>query len=215
MIKLVEKAGKQFTKLSYLTSWEKNPRGIRVKDFERLKAQIEKFGQYKPLLITPEGIVLGGNMRLKAFQVLEVTEVWVSIVEPKNEAEMFEYSLSDNDRAGYYEDDQLAELIQKYRDSVPPDLYKVDLAYPLDLQRVLDQFGPVEGERGEDDPKEINKELERYLHGTIRQIVLYFTIKDYQSALERIKKITDDNNLEDNTAVFNFLLDFYEKHFSN
>jgi hypothetical protein len=71
-------------------------------------------GQYKPLLITSDGEVLGGNMRLRAYKDLGMTEAWVSVVEPKTEAEKLEYALSDNDRVGYYEDDKLAELLIQY-----------------------------------------------------------------------------------------------------
>lgn len=45
--------------ISKLRLWDKNPRSVTAKDFARLKRQIEKFGVYKPLICTPEGIVLG------------------------------------------------------------------------------------------------------------------------------------------------------------
>ena len=139
-----------------LRSWEKNPRGIRTADFERLKNQIQMLGedlipahQYKPLLITPDGEVLGGNMRLKAYQDLGFTDIWVSIVNPKSEAEKLEYALSDNDRAGYYEDDKLQQLINEYKDDIDLDLYKVDLASNLDLQSVINQISPDTSEAGQ------------------------------------------------------------------
>ena len=122
-----------------LKNWDKNPRGIDKKDFERLKNQIKKLGQYKPLLITPDGTVLGGNMRLRAYQELGINEVWVSIVEPNNEAEMLEYALSDNDRAGYYNEDELSELVYKYKDDINLDDYAVDLGKFTNLSE-LDIF---------------------------------------------------------------------------
>ena len=128
--------------INKLHSWDKNPRGILTKDYERLKKQITKLGQYKPLLITPDGTVLGGNMRLKAFKDLGITDIWVSIISPKTEAERFEYALSDNDRIGYYEDDKLAEFIQQYKGEISLELYKVDLGKSLSLTDVLNQFGP-------------------------------------------------------------------------
>ena len=211
MITLTQKDGKTFAQITALTSWEKNPRGIKAKDFERLKEQIKKLGQYKPLLVTQEGIVLGGNMRLKAFQELGITEIWVSVVAPKTEAEMFEYALSDNDRAGYYEDAQLAELIQLYKVEIPLELYKVDLSFPLDLQRVLDSFGPVPGERGEDTGA-VERSLEGYLNSAIRQIVLYFTVKEFESVIARLLVIRNELKVKDNTEVFVRLLNFYESN---
>ena len=43
---------------------------IDKKNYERLKEQIESLGVYKPLLITPDGEVLGGNQRFKVFNEL-------------------------------------------------------------------------------------------------------------------------------------------------
>lgn len=48
-------------------------------------------------------------MRLLVLHELGIPEVEISIVKPKTEAEKVEYSLSDNDRAGEYDDQALAE----------------------------------------------------------------------------------------------------------
>ena len=100
--------------ISKVIPWEKNPRGIKAKDFDRLKKQITKLGVYKPLLAYRENghyVVLGGNMRIRALKELGLQEVDISIIKPKSEAQKIEYALSDNDRVGYYEEDALAELV--------------------------------------------------------------------------------------------------------
>jgi len=40
--------------ISKCEPWEKNPRGITKKDFDRLKRQIKKLGVYKPLVACEE-----------------------------------------------------------------------------------------------------------------------------------------------------------------
>ena len=100
-----------------LHNWNKNPRAIKKEDFERLRNQIKELGQYKPLIITSDGEVLGGNMRLRAYQELGISDIWVSIVEPKTEADKIKIALSDNDRAGYYIEQDLA-LTKKYIESI-------------------------------------------------------------------------------------------------
>ena len=129
-----------------------NARGIKTKDFERLKRQIKKHGIYKPLLVNEDGLVIGGNMRLKAYQDLGITEVDVSIVSAKTEAEILALGLSDNDRAGYYEEQALAELIQEYGIEIGLDDYKVDLGQSLSLTDILNQFAP---DIEEDEPPEV------------------------------------------------------------
>lgn len=139
--------------------WDKNPRGIKEEDFERLKRQIKKLGVYKPLLCYQEGdrfVTLGGNMRIRALKELGFKEVEISLVKPKSEAEKIEYSLSDNDRAGYYEDVKLAELIYPHLEELNLNDFKVDIGNPRDLKDIVQQFGPD----FEIEEKEIDENLE-------------------------------------------------------
>lgn len=129
-------------KLDELTLWEQNPRSISEEDFDRLKAQIERLGVYKPILVNQDNIVLGGNMRTRALKSMGVEEVLVSVVQTADEGEMLEYALSDNDQVGRYEEQQLAELLSKYQISL--ELYRVDLGTPSNLQDVVSKFEPLE-----------------------------------------------------------------------
>lgn len=142
---------KEYRKLSELRLWDKNPRDIREKDFERLKKQIQELGQYKPLLITEDGTVIGGNMRLRAYQDMNYQEpIWVSVVKPKDEEELLKYALSDNDRAGYYDDDLLSSLQGEY-----PDFQWDDFAVDLEKPKTLSELFPQEVE--EDEAPEISE----------------------------------------------------------
>jgi hypothetical protein len=124
-----------------LHNWEQNPRSITKDDFARLKKHIAQSGQFKPLIVTIDGTVLGGNMRLRAFQDLGITEVWVSVVEAPDAKTKLEYALLDNDRAGSYDEQALAELVTNTPEIALGD-YKVDLGEPVDLSQLLAKFAP-------------------------------------------------------------------------
>ena len=128
--------------IDQLKNWDKNPRGLKEKDFERLKNQIKRLGIYVPLVVNENNIVLSGNMRLRAFRELGIDPVWCMVVEAKDEPTMIEYALSANDRVGYYEDDKLAELVSQYKTEIDLGNYSVDLGKTTDLQTLLDQFSP-------------------------------------------------------------------------
>jgi hypothetical protein len=121
----------RIVKTSDLKEWEKNPREIDKGNYERLKKQIQRLGQYKPLLVNQDMIVLGGNMRLKVYREMGIENAWIGQVETHNEDEMLEYALSDNDRAGKYIEAELLALIRET--DIDLELYKVDLgrAYAL------------------------------------------------------------------------------------
>ncbi|GAG52037.1 unnamed protein product, partial [marine sediment metagenome] len=131
--------------ISKVQLWDKNPRNIKTKDFERLKRQIQELGVYKPMIAYPENggfTVIGGNMRLQALKALGINEVEISVVNPKDEAEKIKIALSDNDRAGEYEEDKLAELVYPFIEDIKLEDYKVDLGEAVDLQSVIEDFAP-------------------------------------------------------------------------
>lgn len=170
--------------VSELHGWEKNPRSIKKDDFERLKRQIQKLGQYKPLLITKDNEVIGGNMRLKAYQELGIDEVWVSVVDPKDEAEKLEYALSDNDRAGFYDSDLIANLLPQY-----PDFdwtqYAVDLKEPQTLDALIQSLTPVE----EDEVPEVSDEEPISEYGEVYQLGRHRLMCGDSTKIEDIEKL--------------------------
>lgn len=123
---------KELWDITKLYSWKDNPRTITDNGLERLKWQIQKLGQYKPLIITPQGEVLGGNMRLRAYQELGIAKIWVSIVHPTDDNQKLEYALSDNDRVGQYDEELLTQLLPNY--DVDLAQFSVDLKDPMLLR---------------------------------------------------------------------------------
>ena len=142
--------------ISQLQNWKDNPRSIQKKDFERLKSQIKELGIYKPLLVSKNGNgydVIGGNMRLRALKELGFNKADCWILRFKNKQEKIKLSLSDNDRAGYYDDQALAELIYPFKDEISLEDFKVDLKIPdIDLGNILDRFAP-ENEKDDEVPE--------------------------------------------------------------
>jgi hypothetical protein len=154
-----ERDGKTFAPLDQLTNWSKNPRELKRTELDRLKKQIKKLGEYKSLLVTDDGTVLGGNSRIKAYRELGMTHAWVSVVQADTETKKLEYALSDNDHVATYDEQMLAELVTNTPDIELGD-YKVDLGEPVDLSVLLAKFSPgSEEEQGQLDERE-SKQVE-------------------------------------------------------
>lgn len=128
--------------------WADNPRIVKKRDYDRLKAQVARLGKYKRLLVCPNPgkpgffIVLGGNTRWHALRDLGDTEVAVTIIHPEDRAEMLEYALSDNDHVGQTDEQALAELTYPVRDKIKLEIYRVDVGVTAGLESVLTSFGP-------------------------------------------------------------------------
>ncbi len=148
---------KEYKDLKDLKPWLKNPRIVKEEDYLRLKKQIKTLGMYKPLIVTPDGTILGGRTRHQAYKELKINPVWVSTVKPKNDAERLKYVLSDNDNVGLWVEQDLAELLMDYED---PALefkdYKID-SNSVAVEDVLKEFGPGGGELEDLDPPKERK----------------------------------------------------------
>jgi len=144
-----------------LSNWKDNPRKINNAEFTKLKQQIIKHKMYKPLIVTTDGVVIGGNMRLIALRDLGATKVTVSIVDVKTEKEMLEIALSDNDRAGYYDEDKLFEMATVHE--IDTQLYHVDMGEPVLLETLLAEVSPPPKPKDEDiaeeDPDNVDSKL--------------------------------------------------------
>lgn len=133
---------KLYKSLTELHEWKKNPRSITDKGLENLKYKLKTHKLLKPLLITKDGTVVGGNMRLRAMRELGYEQAWVEIVEPQDEKEMIEIALADNDHDGYYLEGDLSTLLESWK---PEDLshYTADFGTPMSLEEFMAQGSPA------------------------------------------------------------------------
>jgi ParB-like chromosome segregation protein Spo0J len=130
-------------KISELKGWDRNPRTISEKAYTELINQIKELKPYKPLLINEDGVVLGGNMRLKAFKELGIDEIECSVVHAPDEPTMVKYALSDNDQKGKTELEQLIDIIGSYPDIDFKD-YSVYTKDAQSLNEIIDSMKEVE-----------------------------------------------------------------------
>lgn len=137
----MENQNKDLRDIRALHPWDKNPKTLSKAEFIRLKKQIQRLGVYKPLIITSDGTVLGGNSRLRAFQELGIREVWVSMVDAPTDAKKLEYCLSDNDVVGEVNEEELVSMLTEEDGNIPLGDYKINLG-SISLDKLITRFGP-------------------------------------------------------------------------
>ena len=84
----------------------------RIGDVNAVKKSYEKFGQRKPIVITPDGTVIAGNHQLKAVRELGWTHI-ACVVSNDDELTAKAFALADNKTAdmGTYDNDLLSKMI--------------------------------------------------------------------------------------------------------
>ena len=184
---------KEIRNISTLRLWKDNPREISKKAFESLKKKIKRWGQFKPVLITKDGEVIGGNMRLRAYLDLGIEDVWVSVVNPKDEAEKIEIAMTDNESSGRWDEQALAELIEPYKTEIELGNYELDLGKTTPLNELLDQFGP---EVVEDEVPEISQEEPKSKLGEIYQLGRHRIMCGDSTKIEDVERLMDGNKAD-------------------
>jgi DNA modification methylase len=186
-------ATKEYRKTSSLRNWDKNPRAIKKDRFEELKARITRRGQYKPLVVTDDGEVLGGNMRLRAFNDLDIEDAWVSVVHPESEADKIAIALEDNEEMGYYDSQELAELIDQYKEEIDLTKYSVHLKQAQTLRELLDEFGE---EVVEDEAPEVEEGEPESKLGEVYQLGRHRLMCGDSTKIEDVEKLMDGNKAD-------------------
>lgn len=91
-----------------------NPRHIKDGKFAQLVDSIDRFDKMmrlRPMVVDENGVVLGGNMRLKALEQMGKTEIpkeWVIVADDLTEEEKLEFVIKDNVSYGQWDWDDLA-----------------------------------------------------------------------------------------------------------
>lgn len=88
-----------------------NPRHIKDDKFKKLVTSIKDFPQMlelRPIVVDSDGIILGGNMRLKACQAAGLKEVPVIYADQLTEDQKREFIIKDNVGFGEWDWDVLA-----------------------------------------------------------------------------------------------------------
>jgi hypothetical protein len=106
----MKNTGPQRAKLETLKPNPKNPRVIKDDKFQKLVQSIRAFPQMlevRPIVCTPDGVVLGGNMRLRACKEAGLREVPVHVVSWLD-SQQEEFIIKDNVGYGEWDWDMLA-----------------------------------------------------------------------------------------------------------
>lgn len=184
-----------------------NPRSIRDVKFEKLKRSIQEdpeMLELRELLVFPHGkqyVIIAGNMRFEAAKSLGIEELPVKILPADMPVEKLRsITIKDNNSFGDWDWDSLANEW---------DVDSLD-EWGLDLPPMAPLEEP--GER-EADKARLSETAEKYVEGTIRQIVLYFSPEQHAEVLSDLQAIGQTYGIEDdNTEVFLKLLEYYKEH---
>lgn len=149
--------GHREVEIERLTESPDNPRHIAKDRFEALKHALNedpKMLEARPLIATPDGQVVCGNMRLRAAQALGWTEIRTYVVDLDAQTRR-EWMLRDNQEYGEWVPDELAAMLSLHKEE-DGDLSLLGFSEPQvnELLKLGDDM-PDPGDQNTDPPPEV------------------------------------------------------------
>lgn len=193
----------QHVPLAQLKPNPDNPRSITPEKFAKLVASLRTFPQMlelRPLVVTADYTVLGGNMRLQACAEAGIDPVPVVVADDLTPEQQREFIIKDNVALGEWE---WSALTAEW-DTADLQAWGVDNV-------ALFAVAPGGPERDIDLPT-MDQSADSYLNNTIRQIVLHYDTDTHADVLARLQRVAQARDIEnDNSATVLALLEFWEQ----
>lgn len=189
----------EYVSVEKLSLHPMNPRKINEHQLEVLCQSIKDNPAYfeaRPILCNKDYVIFAGNMRFIAAKKSGLTEVPVVVMDVTPEKEK-ELMIRDNRQNGTWDQELLAGHFEM-QELQSWGFEKFELGF-LDKEN-------LEGM----DKDSLEKTMDSYMEGNIKQVVLYFKAEDFDSFLARLDKVMETEGVESHTDAVLRLLDKYE-----
>jgi len=111
----------EMRKITQLKHFERNPRHISDKDLRALMNSIEEFGFVDPAIIDENGVIIGGNQRVRAARKLGMREVPVVVIEGLSESQKKALNIALNKISGDWSETELVQILAELEADVNID----------------------------------------------------------------------------------------------
>jgi len=188
-------------KVKDITPNPNNPRTIKKEQLDKLKRSIQGFPEMlylRPIVLNSDKVILGGNMRLRALKELNIEEVpYIQVTDLTPEQEN-EFIVKDNLNYG----DWNWDLISQDWNLDHLNNWGLDIPKWLNDDEAEPEF----------DENINHKYLHTYINSKVKQIVMFLSAEQYETAIKDMERIMENEGLESNTEVILYLIEkYYEK----
>jgi len=185
-----------------------NPNVMSKEEFESLEKVMKKYGYLAPVILDKKNKVVDGEHRVKVYQKLGRKQIPAYVI--------------DVDR---YDQKILRQVMNKLRGEhdIEKDSKEFDILANADrlgdLAKLLakneSDFLRIATTASDDEEFDTNP-MEHYedsfLHGNIKQIMIYFDNEGFEKTMKVINEVMRVEKVETHTAMFMKLLEYYENN---
>ena len=188
-----------------------NPNVMSDDEMKALQKTMDKFGYLAPVILDKKLKVVDGEHRVKAYQKMGKTTIPAYIVDVDKYDQKILRQVMNKLRGEHdiLKDSKEFNILDKANrlDELAQFLAKDE----KDFLRMTDE--PVKDDEFDNNPMDHHKD--HYLHGNIKQIMIYFDNQQFENVMPRIEKIMEIEEVTTHTDMFYKLLEYYENNKPN
>ena len=193
-------------KTADLIPYARNSRSHSESQVAQIAGSIREFGFTNPVLIDADNGIIAGHGRVMAAGKLGLEKVPCIRLAHLTDTQRRAYIIADNKLAlnAGWDEDMLGIELADLRESD----FNLDLL-GFDASAIESFLNPPEPEIAEvtHNGKTMAESFENYDESIIRQVILIYTMAEYDAAIEAMGQYAEQHGLSNNTEVVNHLLE--------
>ena len=185
-----------------------NPNTMSEKEMKALEKTMDKYGYLAPVILDKKYKVVDGEHRVKIYERLgkKTIPAYVIDVDRYDQKILRQVMNKLRGERDILKDSKEFNILEKANrlDDLAGFLAKDE----KDFLRMADE--PTKDDEFDANPMDHHKD--HYLHGNIKQIMIYFDNEEFEKIMPKIEKIMEVEEVTTHTDVFYKLLEFYENN---
>ena len=185
-----------------------NPNVMNDDEMKALQKTMDKFGYLAPVILDKKYKVVDGEHRVKIYERLGKKTIPAYVIDVDKYDQKILRQVMNKLRGEHdiLKDSKEFNILEKANrlDDLAGFLAKDE----KDFLRMADE--PTKDDEFDANPMDHHKD--HYLHGNIKQIMIYFDNEEFEKIMPKIEKIMEVEEVTTHTDVFYKLLEFYENN---
>ena len=185
-----------------------NPNTMSEKEMKALEKTMDKYGYLAPVILDKKYKVVDGEHRVKIYERLGKKTIPAYVIDVDRYDQKILRQVMNKLRGEHdiLKDSKEFNILDKANrlDELAQFLAKDE----KDFLRMTDE--PTKDDEFDANPMDHHKD--HYLHGNIKQIMIYFDNEEFEKIMPKIEKIMEVEEVTTHTDVFYKLLEFYENN---
>jgi len=189
---------------------ETNPNILSDEQMKALRLTMEKYGYLAPVILNNEFEVIDGEHRVRIYKELGEKEIQAYVIDVDNIDKKILRQLMNKLRGEHDKQKDVNEFKSIFEAGRLDEFSQLLAKNREEFEELIEK--KINNEDLKFDWNPMDHHEDTFLHGNIKQIMIYFDNEGFEETIPRIRAIMEEKDLKNHTELFMMLLDYYESN---